>query len=81
MINEHEVGPWLGALQQENAAAPTSDWHWVTGEPWAFTAWADGEPNEASLDERALSYYFGPSWADVRHDVKRGVLGYTVEYE
>lgn len=32
---------WLGASD----AASEGNWTWVTGEPWAFTNWYPGEPN------------------------------------
>lgn len=32
---------WLGASD----AASEGNWAWVTGEPWAFTNWYPGEPN------------------------------------
>jgi hypothetical protein len=33
-------------MQPEGANQPSSDWEWITGEPFIFTAWADGEPND-----------------------------------
>lgn len=40
--------PWLGGFQDLSApdySEPAGGWRWVTGEPWSFTAWAGGEPN------------------------------------
>ncbi len=37
---------WLGGFQSSNATAPDTDWHWVTGEPFAYTSWAAGEPSD-----------------------------------
>jgi hypothetical protein len=40
--------PWLGGFQNLSApdySEPAGGWRWVTGEPWTFTAWAGGEPN------------------------------------
>ena len=37
-------GPWLGGYQPVGAN-PDSPWRWVTGEPWGWTGWAAGEPN------------------------------------
>jgi hypothetical protein len=39
---------WLG-LRQETAAAeidPAAGWSWVTGEPFVFSNWAEGEPDD-----------------------------------
>lgn len=38
-------GPWLGAFQALGDQDPTAPWVWVTGEPFAFTAWSPDEPN------------------------------------
>ena len=37
-------GPWLGGYQPLDAD-PSAPWKWVTGEPWSWTGWAAGEPN------------------------------------
>jgi len=41
-------GPWLGGYQNRNDpdhSEPTGGWQWVTGEPFSFTDWGGGEPN------------------------------------
>jgi hypothetical protein len=37
-------------------------WRWITGEPWKFTAWSDGEPNDqfGAATENYLE--FVPVW-------------------
>ena len=40
------VGKWLGARQDGSLEDPSADWHWVTGEPWTYTNWQAGEPND-----------------------------------
>jgi len=42
---------WLGGRD-------SSGWHWTTGEPWAYTNWAPGEPNNPG-SETALNMW-GP---------------------
>jgi hypothetical protein len=37
-------GPYLGGYQPDGSDA-SSAWKWVTGEPWNWTGWAAGEPN------------------------------------
>jgi len=60
-------GPWLGGYRD-----PALGWQWVTGEPWSFTAWATGEPNNSGGNEWCLQYFWNPSlpgelavWNDV----------------
>lgn len=48
-------GPWIGGFQADGADEPGSGWQWVTGEPFEFTAWRSGEPNDQGLfEENAL---------------------------
>ena len=44
-------GPWLGAFQPDDLAEPAGGWVWVTGEPFSFTAWFAGEPNDDSVED------------------------------
>lgn len=46
---------WLGATATENAGNDPDAWRWTSGEPWGYTAWAPGEPNNAN--ETALSVW------------------------
>lgn len=39
-------GPWFGLVQDNNPAAVDSDWHWLTGETFAYSNWNVGEPNK-----------------------------------
>ena len=34
---------WIGGYRNDDNV-----WRWVTGEAWAYTNWADGEPNDSS---------------------------------
>src|SRR5690242_13883607 len=40
-------GPWLGGFQTNSLDEPAGNWRWVTDEPFRFTNWAAGEPNNA----------------------------------
>lgn len=54
------MGPWLGAqapLSRSNAA---SDWTWVTGETWSYSAWNPGEPNNLLVLEDSLQFVTFP---------------------
>ena len=37
---------WIGGIQSQDATQPDEGWQWITGEPFIYTAWAPGEPND-----------------------------------
>ncbi len=52
-------------------------WQWVTGEPWAYTNWAPGEPNGGgALDFHGVNAL--GSWNDIGRNTS---IGYFVEYD
>jgi len=54
----------LGGIQPPGSPEPDGGWEWVTGEAWAFTNWAAGEPNNWG-DENVLAIYPGSGqWND-----------------
>jgi hypothetical protein len=59
---------WIGAYQGENRVEPAGGWLWVTGEPWGFTAWGPGEPNNVGSEDFAHLLYTpmvnSPTWND-----------------
>ena len=78
-------GPWLGGLQHPEGKEPDGGWRWVTGEPWSFTAWAPGEPNEGRAGEEFIDLYSEviprqATWSDVADDAN-AVVSYIVEFE
>ncbi len=79
-------GPWIGGVQTEIGSEPGGGWRWVTDEPWQFTNWSGGEPNDAGAFEDGLAYLnFSSRWNDYPLDgnpafvVTTGTLGYVVE--
>ena len=84
-------GPWLGGYQTPQASVPTqdpaADWKWVTGDAWAYTVWAQYEPNDSSgLEEDRLEYHapydsntWGPTWADTKGNNIDLPISYIVE--
>jgi hypothetical protein len=53
---------WLGATDKFNEGT----WVWVSGEPWQYTNWRSGQPDNNSQSEDHLAYYEAkPSWGDV----------------
>jgi hypothetical protein len=58
--------PWLGASQLSGQSA-SFGWSWITGEPWIYTGWCLGEPNDSGVDERFLQYHSSScGWNDNR---------------
>lgn len=47
---------WLGGYQDTSASdylESTGGWRWVTGEPWSFTNWERGQPDNYGGNEDA----------------------------
>ena len=74
---------WLGGFQPSNEARPNEKWQWITGEPWAYTNWAAGEPNDffGPASEQYLVYDEGKGkWNDV--SLNWGFVdGYIAEFD
>lgn len=76
-------GPWIGGWQPAGSSEPGGNWQWVTGEPWAYTRWAGGEPNNSGGAEDRTCFFapgtlMGTVWNDVGHD--GGLRGYVAEF-
>jgi hypothetical protein len=75
-------GAALGGLQQDGAPEPAGGWFWVTGEPWTYSNWNPGQPNnrpESDIPEERL-HFFNPDgqWNDLgKLDFNLG--GYVIE--
>ena len=64
-------GPVLGGRQTNPNGGPSIDWYWITGEPWEFTAWGNGEPNDHGAcgpggDEDFLAFITPTAWNDAQ---------------
>lgn len=80
---------WIGGIQD----TPTQPWKWVTGETFAFTQWAPGEPNNAkgtdakSKPPYMLGYLFQGGrmgWNDFSESQLNWrdiIVGYLVEWD
>ena len=75
---------WIGGFQPAGASEPGGDWQWITGEPWDFTAWFPGEPNDSMGDEDYLEILAkeGTAWFGVWNDLTNDLSsnGYIIEY-
>jgi hypothetical protein len=51
---------WIGGTD----AAMEGIWAWVTGEPWQYTSWGYGEPNNSGGDENCVEDGRDGAWND-----------------
>jgi hypothetical protein len=77
---------WIGGSQEEgNENDPSGGWHWLTNEPWEWTNWNSGEPNDDGSNERYLEMWTSDgSWNDEKFDgypSEGGTKYFIVEYE
>jgi len=83
------MGPWIGGVQAEGAREPDGGWQWVTGEPFAFTNWIPGDPNDnckASGAVNRICFYHGAHrsrsglWCDAAINSPYNV-SYVIEFD
>ena len=74
---------WLGGFQPSGSAEPDGGWEWVNGEPFSYTNWGPGEPNDDFAAEDVIHIFGSASNIGDWNDFPRGttVDGYVVEYE
>ena len=77
---ESALGCFLGGFQAPNSQEPSGGWQWVTGEEWAYSNWAPGEPNNSysgpSGTEDCVGY--GPMWNDIDLLNRPGIAGDSI---
>ncbi len=76
---------WYGGFQDPDQVDPATGWQWVTGEPWDYTNWAAGEPNDGEDPEEdeeeqyLMGWNEGTAWNDGNGPTDLG--GFVVEFE
>jgi hypothetical protein len=70
---------WLGATDRE----VEETWRWVTGEPWSFYTWGQGQPDNSG-DEDRLSIWMAedgssPGWNDFGAAWRGHLIPYVLE--
>lgn len=81
------VGPWIGAFQEEGSAEPDDGWRWITGEPFEYANWMDGQPNNnpryAPENENVINFGHAKAMVNTWNDRRdySEVFAYVIEYE
>lgn len=73
---------YIGASSIDESGA---NWEWVTGEPFEYSNWDDGEPNNTGTNEPVVEIYSPGKWNDVTNNSyengKRGFICEIIEPE
>ncbi|MHC4479665.1 MAG: right-handed parallel beta-helix repeat-containing protein, partial [Planctomycetota bacterium] len=74
-------GYWLGGYQEPGSAEPDGGWRWVSEEPFEFTNWLPGEPNDGAPEENEDAIHF-TNLTDMWNDLPASerLAGYLVEF-
>lgn len=65
-------GSWIGGTDSANEGA----FVWISGEPWSFTNWSSGEPNNSFSNENCVQLMPDGHWNDLGCTIP---LGYVCE--
>ncbi len=73
---------WLGGFQNPGSGEPAEAWQWVTEEPWLFSRWSNGQPDDQG-GEDVLSTYPGQSlvWNDRIDCQACSLRGFIIEWD
>ena len=72
---------WIGGFQDiasPEYSEPSGGWRWITEEPWGFTAWDTGQPNQAGNQQCLQTYFSLSAWNDLECDSQ--LPGFVVEF-
>ncbi len=73
---------WLGGYQSQDAIEPNQGWKWVTGEPWVYSAWNVGEPNDSGgIEDYLVGYDYMAYWNDGQISNFGAIKSYVLEIE
>lgn len=77
-LNTQNSKLWIGGYK--NSAG---QWCWVTGEPWEYQNWGDGEPNNSSnvVAGESCAAVWPSKWNDLANSNTYEQSGYVCEWE
>ncbi len=71
---------WIGGTRDTSQPPSPLAWEWVTGEPFTYANWAEGEPDEPGVED--CIYFQGDGfWDDEDCLDTNDVFYYLIEYE
>lgn len=77
-LNTDNIRMWIGGYRDDQ-----HNWYWVTGEPWSYTNWGDGEPNNSGnvvSNENCVAVW--PSfWNDMNDHNTYETEGFICEWD
>jgi len=62
-------------------AGTEGTWEWVTGEPFSYSSWSPGEPNDMGGEDCLELAYSGNAWNDIWCSSNPYTAGYVCEFE
>lgn len=83
-IGGNGAGPAIGGYQPDGSPEPDGGWRWLTSEPWSYTAWAPGQPDNGGGVESRAHFWSGtqglpsPTWNDLTPQ-DQNLGGYVIE--
>ena len=77
-LNTDNKRLWIGGYQDADG-----NWRWVTDEPWDYTNWGDGEPNNSSnvVAGESCVALWPESWNDLANENVYEQEGYVFEWD
>ena len=77
-LNTDNKRLWIGGYQDTDG-----NWRWVTDEPWDYTNWGDGEPNNSSnvVAGESCVALWPESWNDLANENVYEQEGYVFEWD
>ena len=84
LFNAWGSGPALGGWQLDGSTEAGGGWCWVSGEPWNYSNWISGQPDNTGGGQDRLSFCRGSpnapgaTWDDI-HRNDKSLPGYVIE--
>lgn len=77
LISDGSLYYWGGGYSPKQ----NGEWEWVTGEPFEYTNWCSGEPNNTNYTEYYLQFYRDNNQGGWNDNSCQGGLGFIIELD